>query len=108
LVQVTKKEICKTIEITSVEPEIKYIGKEEEINNCIETMRKDREEFNVIITPNKKNLKDNEIVSFPKLIKDGESKIKMVCEGEKKEEFEAAFSGGLIIKIPTEVKVVKK
>jgi hypothetical protein len=54
LVQVVKKENCKAIEITSIEPEKMYTGKEKEINNYIEEMCKDREELNVVIMPNKK------------------------------------------------------
>jgi hypothetical protein len=81
---------------------------EEEINNYIESMHRDKEELNVIIISNKKNLKDNEVVNFLWLIKNEVGKIKMVCEGENKEEFEATFKDDPIIEIPIDIKLEKK
>jgi hypothetical protein len=107
-IQVVKKEGCKAIEMVSVEAEKKYTSKEEEINNLVESMHNDKEELNVIILPDKKNKKDNEAVDFPKLIRDEEGKVRMICEGARKEEFEAVFKDDPIIEIPVVTKVEKK
>jgi hypothetical protein len=71
-------------------------------------MCKTKEELNIVIIPNKKNLKDNEKVDFTNLIKDEEGKVKMICEGEKKDEFEAVFKDDQIITLPSDVKIEKK
>jgi hypothetical protein len=58
--------------------------KEEEIDNCIKSIFKDKEELNVGIISKAKKLKDDEIVDFPKLVKNEEGKVAMMYEGERK------------------------
>jgi hypothetical protein len=108
MVQIIKKEGSNTIEITSVNLVKKLNSKKEEINNCVISMCKDKEELNVIIISNTKKLKDDEVVDFPKLVKNEEGKLTMICEGKRKSEFEAVFKDNPIISLPLDVKNEKK
>jgi hypothetical protein len=103
-----KKSENDKIEITSVNVEKKLSAKEEEIDYCIKSMCKDREELNVVIMPSTKKLKDDKIIDFPKLIKNEEGKITMICDEERKEEVEAVFSDDPIITLPVDLKIEKK
>jgi hypothetical protein len=78
-IQIIKKGERKTIELVTVEPMKKFNDEKKKIDDLFESLNKTSNELNVVIIPEKKNLKDNEVVTFPILEVDELKIIKMLA-----------------------------